>query len=71
MPSKSTLSCLDCDTTRILPEDPVALAAAATEFIEFHNRMQHWKFDLSPPVEAGESPDSEMATTTQTRPPVR
>jgi hypothetical protein len=54
MASKSRVVCLTCDTTLILPDDPVRLAHAMTDFIETHNRMQHWKFDLIPGEDANQ-----------------
>lgn len=48
MPSKSTVTCNDCHVTLVLPEEPQALALATTEFIEWHNLLQHYHFAIGP-----------------------
>jgi hypothetical protein len=49
MPRKSIVVCLTCDTTLVLPDESAALAQAVTDFVDEHNRMQHWQFELIPP----------------------
>lgn len=48
MASRTTVTCNDCNTTLILPDDPVHLAFAMTDFIETHNADQHYSFALAP-----------------------
>jgi hypothetical protein len=52
---------VDCDTTLILPDEPAALAEAVTEFVETHNRMQHWKFEIIPAAAPAAAPRGENA----------
>jgi hypothetical protein len=48
MTSKALVSCQTCHETSVLPDDPAALAGVMTEFIDLHQRMQHWNFELVP-----------------------
>lgn len=55
MISKARVTCQTCHTTLVLPDDAGALAVAMTEFVDRHQRMQHWDFELVPPQELSDS----------------
>jgi uncharacterized protein YciW len=48
MANKTTVTCEDCNTTLVLPEDPEDLAFTMTDFIDRHNAIQHYSFALAP-----------------------
>lgn len=59
MATKATITCNDCNTTLLLPDDPEDLAFAMTDFIDTHNAGQHYSFALAPP--GGYLPDETAA----------
>lgn len=52
MSERSTIVCRHCGVAAVLPNDPVELADAMTAFVDSHNLLQHYNFDLIPDFES-------------------
>lgn len=51
MADRATVTCRDCNSSLVLPEDAESLAVSMTAFVDRHNRLQHYDVSLDPGAE--------------------